>query len=405
VHVSIPWWPEQHTQIRVAGERAWSSDPIYSTTLHPTAVDGVPVPFSVLVPSGIIPSFSVYDLGMRWQLRVTFRAGTALHHTVTVPLDVLSAEAPPPASGLAPSLALLGTGRRHQAWARAAEQTGFALEHGALVRRFQGCTLTIAHESGPPHGHRLVADARMEEVDIGVYMEGGRLRCRDPEHARRLAEATDVLTERHPLASADDRHLRYTVADGGMRAEALVAVARWSEALVTAVLEVRAQLPAPASVAHLAPAFERAAAMLGGIFVPAGMDVWGRRDDVPFSLETRWQAGGQCCTVLTVGSLLPIDGRYHGRATTEAWPAELPAGLGEALDGAEALEIGPYRIELVFPPLPAASSEGEGEDEGEATMDARTDVRTDARMNALVERLEALIAVGRRLSLRDGVYR
>ncbi|MEM6995790.1 MAG: hypothetical protein AAF721_35095, partial [Myxococcota bacterium] len=248
-------------------------------------------------------------------------------------------------------------------------------------------TLTVARQATARRGTCLVADARMAEVDIGLYVDDGQLRCRDPGHNRAIAAATDGLTRRHGAASANDQHIRFEFADGGTRRSAIVALARWSAVLVDTVLDVREQLPAPASAAYLEPAFEEAAELLGATFVAAGMDVWGRRDEVPFSLETRWSGAGHYHnTTLAVGSLIPIDGRYRGQFPMSALPDELPEGLAELLEGAEAVTIVTHGVEIHFPATP------QGE---QAAFD----------VPAMVARLEALVAIGLRLSMRDGVYR
>jgi hypothetical protein len=137
----------------------------------------------------------------------------------------------------------------------------------------------------------------------------------------------------------------------------------------------------PDSAAHVATVFAEIAARLGGELEIVGMDVWGIRDEMPFSAETRWNREGQLqCTALTVTPLLPISSRFHGRWGPDGPTDALADGLAPLLDDAIGVAVGAYRFELYLPPAPENA-------------------------DAIVERLEALIAVGRRLSMRDGIYR
>ncbi len=377
----------QRLATRHVGISSADTDPITTVQLRPPARDDQPFPFGIQIPTRIIPAFAAYQMQLSWQLSCVIESDAFSARTLMIPIDIVPRDTVLCDDHRAPSLALIGSERRDQAWSSAAAATGYAYDSGALTRQLGACVLTISLESSGDHGNRLVADARIDEVDIGLCLEDGMLRCRDAEQSARIAEATDALTKKHRLASADDRHLRYEVPDGGTRADALVALARWFEVLVTTVLQVRAALPAPASVAHLQPAFERAAEVLAARFVPAGMDVWGCRNDVRFSLETRWNAsGGYRNTTLTVGSVLPISARFHGHFTPEAWPEQLPEGLAELLEDVVAVVIWAWRIELHLPPVP-------------------NDDTREVEIDRWVDRLEALHAVGRRLSMRDGVYR
>jgi len=356
-------------------------DAVSATVLHidPRVRDNQPMPFAVRVPMGAIPAFRFRDLSMRWQFECQVQTDSMAELRLAFDVDVLPRTVAASETA-APSLAAIGAERLHNTWLQASTDTGWSFESGTLVRRFDDATLTLALEQSSD-GTELVADARFSEVDIGVHEDDGRLRCRDAAHTQAIADATDVLAKKYRVHSADDRHLQYRFRDGGRRRDALVVLARWFETLVRTLLDTRRELPAPASVAHLTDRWTRAARMLDGRLVAAGMDVWGNRDGLAFGLETRWDGKGELATTtLAVGTTIDIDARYRGSFVPEAWPEARPEGLEALLDGAIGLTVVPRGIELHLPPSP--------ED-----------------IVPVVERLEALIAIARRLSMLDRLYR
>lgn len=356
-------------------------DAVSAQVLHidPQVRDNQPLPFAVRVPMAAIPAFAYRRLNMRWQLECRVQTEALAEFRLAFDVDVLPRSAAA-SDATAPSLAAIGEERLHNTWLQASTDTGWSFESGTLVQRLDDATLTLALAQ-TIDGTQLVADARFSEVDIGLHPDDGLLRCRDPAHTAAIADATDLLAKKYRVHSADDRHLQYRFRDGGRRREALVALARWFQTLVRTLLDVRVELPAPQSVAHLRERWAQAARMLDGKLVAAGMDVWGNRDGLPFGLETRWDARGELAsTTLGVATTIDIDARYRGTFRPDAWPDELPAGLEPLLDGATGLTIAPRGIELHLPPSP--------ED-----------------IVPVVERLEALIAIARRLSLLDRVYR
>lgn len=346
-----------------------------------TATENTALPFSIAVPPTLVSGFKVFRVQMQWLLQVETRINGRPPLRLDIPVEVAPSTTPLPQAHGAPSLAAIGSARVHNIWRQAASDTGFSLEAGGLVRRFGADTLTLSLRNDEHSGKQLAVDLHMREVDIGLHSNRGRLQCRDPEHTQQIVSATEAVIARRRANHVDDRHVQFLIDDGGRRREAVVRWARWGEAVAHALLQARAALGPAASAAHLLPEFERAAERLGGRLSPAGMDVWGHREPLPFSLETRWGERDALLDItIAVGTSIAIDGRFHGAFFAPNWPETLPEGVAELLHDAMGLTVSANGIEIHFAPEAG-------------TIDDR------------VEALETLIGIGQRLSMLAGVYR
>ena len=197
----------------------------------------------------------------------------------------------------------------------------------------------------------MVAEAEVRDLDLGLREEEGRLRCRDPQQAKVLAEYTDALTEQCPVAQANDEQVVCTVDDTGTRLGPVAGLAERFAGLWRAFEHARAELPAPEDMVDALPAFRAATRRLGAELDVASMDIRGVRDEIPFSLETQWDDDGTLArTVLEVRPTLPIDGRWHQQWSGDAERGPMPEGLAPLVGEARALQVDPTSIRLVFVP-------------------------------------------------------
>lgn len=344
-------------------------------------VENEAIPFHLRVPDTLTPGFRRTRMALEWQLELELDVAWGRNPVLWIPLEVRLPDVVGSGETVEASPLAVGSERLQQIWRKAARDAGFDYADERMAKLVSGRRLTIRREHRGRRGLCLVAEAMLREVDIGLHVRKGLLRCRDDRHSELIGAATDELASAVPLRDADDARIRWATDEAGTRVEPLVAVAEATERLVRAFVDARAELPVPADMADMEEAFARVARRLGGRFERAGVDIFGARDEVPFSLETRWDHDGRLsCTALTVQSLIPIDARFHGAWHGADRPSELPEGLAALLDDALGLSIDEERIELYFPPRPDD-------------------------LDALAERVEGLVAVGLTLSMRAGGYR
>ena len=349
-------------------------------SLAPERVVDDGVPFELPIPLYVFPAIRLDKLRVRWLASFQVRASSMWRPELTAPLTVRAGRGAGSSSAPAVEGSLLGDPRLRREWARAGLASGFDNADDVLFKRLAGGDMVVSLRPGIIY-HDIEAELRMWPIDVGFRVEGGRLRCREPSQERALDQALLRHAGRVRFRSAGDGYLRVTADTAYSSWQPLERHLEAVEALFNAVLDVRLRMPIPDSVAHVAPVFEDAARRLGGELVVAGLDIFGARDEMPFSLETRWDRDGSLlCTALTVRPLLAVAARYHGHWGPDGFPDELPAGLAPLLDGAFGLAVGPHAIELYLAPAPTSADE-------------------------VVDRLEALIAVGLRLSMRGGLYR
>jgi len=341
---------------------------------------GAGVAFELPISFNVFPEIVLRRLEARWSVAFQVRASSIWRPELVVPLTVA------PGRGVGTHAATMVSGgalrnpELRRQWAQVGLDHGYDNVNDVLLKRLHGGELAVTLRAGLLY-HVVEAVLRMWPIDVGFRVEGGRLRCREPAQERALDLAIAPHAGAVKFIAAGDGHLRVAADMAFGSFPSLEGKLSSVESVCKAVLEVRAQLPVPDSVAHVVDVFADAAARLGGELVVAGMDIWGARDDMPFSLETRWDHDGALlCTALTVRPLLAIAARFHGHWGPDEFPAELPSGLAPLLEGALGLAIGPYAIELYLSPAPTSADDA-------------------------VDRLEALIAVGHKLSMRGGLYR
>lgn len=325
----------------------------------------------------MVPGFETQQLGLAWLLEVRLCLSWALDEKLWVPLAVQHRAVADASEASAPLA--VGNDRLANVWRVAGRDSGFNYRDGQLSREFGAARLVIRREHRGRRGLRLVAEALYPDLDLGLRAEKGRLRCRDAAQAEVLAERTDPRLSGLTLEHADDQRLLCAVDDAGSRHKPVAQLATAFAELWGAFEEARDAFPAPADMAEAVPEFRAAARRLGGELDVASMDIRGSRHEIPFALEVQWEGDDLARTVLEVRPTLPVDGRWHNSGAVEA-DTPLPDGLTPLCDGARSVVIDRDRLSLVFPPC--------GSD-----------------VQSMVDRLEALIDVARKLSGQGAGYR
>ncbi len=325
----------------------------------------------------IVPAFDTQKLSLSWQLEVRLSRAWALDTKLWIPLEVRTRTGHDRTETSAPLA--VGSDRLAQVWRHAGRSSGFNYRDGELSRESGAARLVIRREHRGRRGLQLLAEARYPDLDLGLRCEDGTLRARDPAQSKSIGEHTDPKCEGLQLEHADDTRMVFSVDDPGTRLRSVSETADRFAAFWSAFETVRESLPAPADMVDAVPAFQAAARHLGADLDVASMDIRGSRDEIPFALEVQWDDDGRARTLLEVRPVLPIDARWHQRWNDGPFAA-LPQGLEPLLHGARSVEIDDEAIRVVFPPC--------GSD-----------------VHPMVERIEAMLEVARRLSGRGAGYR
>lgn len=341
-----------------------------------SAVNNEPIRFKLEFPA-IVPGFETPTMSVSWMLEVRLSLTWALDTTLWIPLEVRTRAAHDRTETRAPLA--VGSDRLAQIWRQAGRDTGFNYRDAELSRECGAARLVIRREHRGRRGLRLLAEASYPDLDLGLRVDNGRLRVRDAAQSEVLGTHTDPKCEGLQLEHADDTRMVFSVDDAGVRLGPVTDTADRFAALWYAFEAARALLPAPADLADAVAAFQTAARRLGGDLDVGSMDIRGSRHETPFALEIRWDDDGYARTLLEVRPAMPIDARWH-----QSWSGgplgPLPEGLEPLLQNARCVEIDAEAIRLVFP---ACGSD----------------------VQPMVERIEAMLEVARRLSGQGAGYR
>ncbi len=332
--------------------------------------------FSLKLPS-IVPAFETQKLSLSWLLEVRLSLGWALDTTLWIPLEVRTRGTRDRTETSAPLA--VGSDRLAQVWRQAGRDTGFNYRDAELSRDSGAARLVIRREHRGRRGLRLLAEARYPDYDLGLRMDDGRLRSRDAAQSELIGSHTDPKLEGLQLEHADDMRLLFSVDDPGTRMRSVAETADRFAAFWFAFETALESLPAPADMLEAVPAFQAAARQLGGELDVASMDIRGSRHEIPFALEVQWDDEGNARMLLEVRPALPIDARWHQR-WSDGPRDPLPEGIEPLLEGARSVEIDAEAVRIVFPPC-------------------------GSEVQPMVDRLEAMLEVGRRLSGQGAGYR
>ena len=332
--------------------------------------------FQLQLPS-IVPAFETQKLSLSWTLEMRLRLGWALDTTLWIPLQIRTPAAGERTETIAPLA--VGSDRLAQVWQAAGRATGFNYRDAELSREIGRARLVIRREHRGRAGLRLLAEARYPDLDLGLCVRDGRLATRDAVQSEIVASHTDPKRAGLTLEHADDTRIVFSIDDPGTRLRSVTHAADRFASLWHAFETALESLPAPADLADAVPAFAAAARRLGGDLDVASMDIRGSRNEIPFALEIRWDDAGRPHTLLEVRPAFPIDARWHQR-WSDGPLAPLPGGLEPLIAGTRSIAIDAEAIRLVF-------------------------ACCGADVQPMVERIEAMLEVSRRLSGQGAGYR
>lgn len=346
------------------------------------AEENRPIAFKVQLPARLTPAFAWPSLSMRWGLEVELDVAWSRDLVLWIPLTIRTTRgeregelvAPPP----------VGSDRIAAVWKTAAQRAGWDYEDRALAKQVDAggrqASLRVVREHTGRRGLRLVAEVMVPALRLGLRVEGGRLLARDPGHARQLADNVDDRMAVAGLAEADEETLRFVRIDPGTRVGPLADFAAAVHTAVETLLEIRAELPPPEAVASHRARMQGVARRVGAMLDVPSLSVEGTRDEVPFTMSLAWKGDQPDALELAVRPLIPIDRRYRGQWGQGAPPPDVPVGADALLDRADGIAIDAHSVTVRLP--------------------LRWDDLDDA-----VEALEALIGLGRALSMRGEGYR
>lgn len=343
------------------------------------AQDDVPIELALQLPTGLIPGFVSGGVELSWALEIRIDTAWAIDTKLWIPLEVRATGGSSAEEVAVPQS--VGAERLAKVWTVAARHVGWSYAGDALTQRLADCRLEIRREHRGRRGLRLRGELSFGDLDLGLRLERGRLRCRDAGQGRVLAEHTDPWAADLEISHVDDQRIVCALGDSGFRIGPVVELAQRLEAFARALVTAREQLPAPADMVDAVPWFRAAARRLGAELELASMDIRGVRDELRFSLQTQWDEDGTLArTVIEARPTLPVDGRWHQRWSGVGEPGPMPEGLAALVPGAKGLIVDEGSIQLEFPAC-----------------------REDPE--PLVGRLEALLELARRLSGRGLGYR
>lgn len=341
-----------------------------------------PLDFSLRVPDSAIAGFEQDDISLSWFLHAEVDVPWARDPEVWIPLTIvgrrdraLAGEHVPP---------VVGTRRVEALWRDVAARCGLTSEPGAMHGTIGDSELRIAREHRDGRGAVAVARLSTPDLGLGLALAAGPpwLVGRDVSQSTWLKEHVFEHLRARPPSAAGDHGLTFEVEDRSQDAAPLVRFVEEVKAVAIALEAARPGIPAPAAMAALVPAWERAAAHFEGRLQRADMTIAGRLDGLALTLRTDWDSHGRPRrTTVEVRPGVPIDRRHH-----LAWRAE---------DGP------PPATELPLAPLWADAVAVEVDSEAVRVSLAAPLEDPLTRL----DRIAALAAVGKHLEGRRGHYR
>ncbi|MBZ5710091.1 hypothetical protein [Nannocystis pusilla] len=342
--------------------------------------DAESLAFSLQLPTDLVAGFDHGGVALSWYLHARVDVPRARDPEVWIALTVVGRRESALVEEHAPLA--VGTRRVEALWREVAARSGLAWEAGAMHGGLAGARLRISREHVDGRGAVAVARLSVPDLGLGLALVAGRLVSRDMSQTTCLEEHVGKLLLQRPPSAATDHGLVFAVDDSGRDAGQLQRFVEEVKAVAVALAAAREAIPAPAVMAALVPAWERAAGRLGGRLQRAGMAIAGSFDGLPVAVRTEWDGPGRPRrTVFEVRPAVAIDRRHHLVWRADEGPAptsELP--LAPLCAGASEIEIDGAAIRLA--------------------LDAPL-----ADPLAHLDRLAALVVVGKHVEGRRGHYR
>jgi hypothetical protein len=344
-----------------------------------------PSRFSLTLPPYMVPGFEIQGFSVEWFLEVVADVAWARDPKVWIPVQIRArglAE-----EGMRRAPLAVGSERLALVWSKVAEQTGLEFAEGVLRGKHGETEIEIRREHRGRKGVFVVGE--VVYPDLGIDLRHTEPKAKQPLSGR---DATQVewlckkleepLAERAP-DEADDQHMLWELDDAGQRVDRMVSFSTAVQAVAAALEPVRSQIPPPDSMRDQMASWEAAAARLGGVLHRGKMAIVASREEIGLELQTEFHVSGEPARlVLEVRPTMPIDVRHH-----MDWYADegepLPRGdldLAGPCEGAAAVKVDKQRVQVVLPADPLDLEDA-------------------------VARLQALLALGRKLSGKMDGYR
>lgn len=356
-----------------------------------------PIPFTLALPSSLVPSFEMHGCSLVWLLQVTADVAWGVDPELRIPLVVQPSGELGEARIAAPLA--VGSDRLRLLWSKLAREAGLELVddrmHGA-----RGRVRVDVHRDDEGGSPRVIGLLEFPELGVGLRRRTGRLTllgggdtplsCRDAEHDRMIGESLGrpIAASDYQLVDAGDQRLVLALAGPGADAGPLARFVAWLLEIADALDGLPPRLPVPARMAEHAAAWTRAAKALAATLRPADMSLTIERDGMQLIVGCVYDSDGQLrATRFELDPKLTIPTRqqllWTGDTALPEHELELehlvtpPAWTDERR---VALHIEPTRVRVLLPaPLP----------------------------DPLLERgrVEALLGLGRHLRGEQGPYR
>jgi hypothetical protein len=343
--------------------------------------DDEPKRFTIALPEQLVPGFDLNACSLRWFLEVRARVAWTRDPQLYIPLTVRGSRQQEVSGEEVRAPLAVGSERLSLIWRSVAQARGLEYVDGALHGQLGDVRVQVSREHRGRSGGVLVAELSYADLGIGLGLEGGELRSRDPAQAEWLRERLGEALGARPPALADDRRLVLELYDSGQDRATLLRFVDELLAIAGPLDGALQRLPPPTAMAAMVPAWTEAARTLGARLRIGPMVISGRADAMTVEIATGWDDRGQPHqTVLELRPAATIDRRHHLTwiANEPAPESELP--LAPLVAGARALDIAGESVRVFLDgPL----------------VDPLTEL----------DRITALIDLGQRLEGRRGFYR
>jgi hypothetical protein len=344
-----------------------------------------PVRFSLTLPPYMVPGFEVQGFSVEWFLEVVADVAWARDPKVWIPVQIRArglAE-----EGMRRAPLAVGSERLALVWSKVAEQTGLELGDGVLRGAVGDTEIEIRREHRGRKGVFVVGE--LVYPDLGIDLRPAEKKDEQPLCGRDATQVEwlcgkleEALTDRPP-SEADDTHMLWELDDAGQRVDRMVTFCTEVRAVAGKLEPARSQIPPPESMLDQMASWESAAGRLGGVLHRGKMAITASREEIDLELCTEFHVSGEPARlVLEMRPTMPIDVRHHMDWFADEGeplpPHELE--LARVCEGAAAVAVDKERVQVVLSADPLDLEDA-------------------------VARLQALLALGRKLSGKMDGYR
>lgn len=356
-----------------------------------------PIPFSVDLPRGLTPAFELHGCQLSWFVQVDADVAWGVDPKLRVPIVVQPA-AIVDAEEVAAPLAV-GSDRLRLIWSKVARDLELEFDQDRLYGARGEVSIEIRRDSDEGHARLL---GRLEFPNLGLGLRphrdrrvllgahGTGLAARDDEQTRVVAEQLGAKIARtdYELIAADDQRLLIAFEHAGLELAPLASFGAWLLGIAERVDTLPTAVPMPAAMREHGDAWARSAKSLGGRLRMAEPSIELERDGLRVRIICSYDDDGRLrATELALDPGMPIPSRLHVLWTGDT---TLPEGELDLRD-------------LAAPPSWAASHRIVVQVEAERVRVYLPAPLPDPRSE--LERIEALLGLGRQLRGEQGPYR